>query len=54
MEESVGAFCSFGGSSKEQVELAINRSKESLQSDRKRLPRKSKTRVPLKMESKKA
>ncbi len=37
MEESVGAFCSFGGSSKDQVELAIARSIESLEQDLSRL-----------------
>jgi argininosuccinate lyase len=38
MEESVGAFCSFGGSSRDQVELAIQRAQEALQADSKRLP----------------
>jgi hypothetical protein len=38
MEESVGAFCSFGGSSKDQVELAVNRAKDSLTRDEKLLP----------------
>lgn len=38
MEESVGAFCSFGGSSKDQVELALARAKDALSMDEKRLP----------------
>jgi argininosuccinate lyase len=46
MEESVGAFCSFGGSSKDQVELAINRSKECLQTDLARVPRTVRAAVP--------
>lgn len=33
MEESVGAFCSYGGSSKGQVEMAMARSKGHLQKD---------------------
>lgn len=33
MEESVGAFCSYGGSSKGQVEMALARSRGSLQKD---------------------
>ena len=37
MEESVGAFCSFGGSSKEQVEMAMARSRESIANDENRL-----------------
>lgn len=37
MEESVGAFCSFGGSSKAQVELAMARSRESFDNDSRRL-----------------
>jgi hypothetical protein len=37
MEESVGAFCSFGGSSKEQVEMAMARSRESIAHDENRL-----------------
>lgn len=41
MEESVGAFCSFGGSSKEQVEMALSRSKESLSRDEVRLAERS-------------
>ncbi|HEY9792590.1 MAG TPA: argininosuccinate lyase, partial [Candidatus Obscuribacterales bacterium] len=42
MEESVGAYCSFGGSSKDQVEVALNRSSEALQADLKRIPGRSK------------
>lgn len=37
MEESVGAFCSFGGSSKAQVELAMSRARDCCESDLKRL-----------------
>lgn len=37
MEESVGAFCSFGGSSKEQVEMAMERSREAIELDTCRL-----------------
>ena len=33
MEESVASFCSFGGSSKEQVEMALTRSRAALQKD---------------------
>ncbi len=43
MEESVGAFCSFGGSSKEQVELALQRAREALTKDTKRIPGKPRT-----------
>lgn len=42
MEESVGAFCSFGGSSKDQVESALARAKEHLSDDEKRIPRNDK------------
>lgn len=37
VEESVGAFCSFGGSSKEQVELAMMRCRETIENDSRRL-----------------
>jgi argininosuccinate lyase len=37
MEESVGAFCSFGGSSKSQVELAMSRARDCFETDSKRL-----------------
>lgn len=37
-EESVGPSCSFGGSSKDQVELALTRAKESLNMDESRMP----------------
>lgn len=33
MEESVGAFCSYGGSSKGQVEMSLSRNRSSLQKD---------------------
>jgi argininosuccinate lyase len=51
MEESVGAFCSFGGSSKDQVELALARAKEHLSKDMNKLPQRITTAV---MESSKA
>lgn len=41
MEESVGAFCSFGGSSKGQVEQALNRSKAALERDQAQLAQQS-------------
>jgi argininosuccinate lyase len=37
MEDSVGEFCSFGGSSREQVELAISRTKDAIAQDKGRL-----------------
>lgn len=37
VEESVGAFCSFGGSSREQVELAMDRVRTLVEADSKRL-----------------
>lgn len=37
MEESVGAFCSFGGSSKSQVELAMSRARDCYENDSKKL-----------------
>ena len=45
MEESVGAFCSFGGSSKDQVELALARAKEHLSNDVNTLPKRITTAV---------
>lgn len=42
MEESLSAFCSFGGSSREQVELALARSKEVLERDTEWLNERSK------------
>ncbi len=38
MENSVASFCSFGGSSKDQVEFALTRAQEKLSSDQERLP----------------
>lgn len=38
IEESVGAFCSFGGSSHMQVEAALVRAKEHLLADRTKIP----------------
>jgi argininosuccinate lyase len=38
MEESVRSFCSFGGSSTEQVQMALERCKSALQADGKRVP----------------
>lgn len=38
-EESVGEFCSFGGSSKDQVESALARAREHLSADEKRVPK---------------
>jgi argininosuccinate lyase len=38
MDESVGAFCSFGGSSKNQVEAAHERAKQSVDMDQQRIP----------------
>jgi argininosuccinate lyase len=38
MDESVGAFCSFGGSSKEQVEAALERARQHLNIDQQRVP----------------
>lgn len=38
MDESVGAFCSFGGSSKDQVESALERAKQHLNIDQQRIP----------------
>ena len=46
MEQSIGAYCSFGGSSTEQVELALARAKEVLQNDRTRLME-QRNKVPL-------
>ena len=37
IQESVGTFCSFGGSSREQVELALARSSGSVEADSRRL-----------------
>lgn len=37
MEESIGAYCSFGGSSTDQVELAMQSAREALQRDELRL-----------------
>lgn len=41
MEESVSSFCSFGSSSKDQVQLALDRCKSGLQADSKLMPAKS-------------
>lgn len=38
MDESVGTFCSFGGSSKNQVESASERAKQHVNMDRQRIP----------------
>jgi argininosuccinate lyase len=38
MDESVGAFCSFGGSSQNQVEAALERAKQHLNIDQQRVP----------------
>ncbi len=45
MEDSIGAYCSFGGSSTEQVELALTRAREALQKDEQRLLEQN-TKVP--------
>ncbi|MBX9688085.1 MAG: argininosuccinate lyase [Candidatus Obscuribacterales bacterium] len=37
VEESVGAFCSFGGSSREQVDLGLSRSADAMEMDSRRL-----------------
>lgn len=52
MEQSVGAFCSFDGSSKEQVELSLNRSKDWLSQDEKRIPHKVKSLEPFPAQAK--